>query len=93
MYELINKDTRTITGSNIREILIEINKENILIVSITHMKNQMKFSQIPKEEEWRVNFIKELTNVKQHNLSIEFDNGNFMTNDEIDDLISFVATS
>ena len=52
MYELINKDTRTITGSNIREILIEINKENILNVNINHMKNQMKFSETPKDEEW-----------------------------------------
>ena len=57
------------------------------------MKNHMKFCKLPKEEEWRVKFIKEMTNVKQHNLSIEFDNGDFMTNDEIDELISFVATS
>ena len=62
-------------------------------INTNHMKNHMKFCKLPKEEEWRVKFIKEMTNVKQHNLSIEFDNGDFMTNDEIDELISFVATS
>ena len=86
MYELIYQDTRTITGSNIREILNVNNEENILKINVNHMKNKMKFCKIPIEEEWRVDMIKELTNVKQHNLNIEFENGDFLTNDEIDDL-------
>ena len=93
MYELIYQDTRTITGSNIREILNVNNEENILKINVNHMKNKMKFCKIPIEEEWRVDMIKELTNVKQHNLNIEFENGDLLTNDEIDDLIYFAATS
>ena len=88
MYELIYQDTRTITGSNIREILNANNEENILKINVNRMKNK-----IPIEEEWRVDMIKELTNVKQHNLYIEFENGDSLTNDEIDELIFFAATS
>ena len=93
MYELIFQDTRTITGSNIREILIENNEDNILNINVNHMKKEMKFFKILVEEEWRVDMIKELTNVKQHNLNIEFENGDLLTNDEIDDLIYFAAAS
>ena len=93
MYERIKDDTRSITGSNIREILILYDKDNILDINTKHIKNQMKFCEIPKEEEWRINLIKELTDVKQKNLNIDNNNETFMNNDQIDDLIYIAATS
>ena len=93
MYELIKSDTRTITGKNIRQILIETDHENILDVNINKLKRNMKFRKIPKEELWRINLIKELTDVKRNSLCVDFDDEQCLTTDDINDLVYFVSTS
>ena len=93
MYELIKNDTRSITGKNIRQVLIETDSDNIMDIDINDIKKNMKFSQIPKTEEWRISIIKELTNVKHNNLKVNFDQGEQLNDDEIDNLISFAVTS
>ena len=51
MYECIKDDTRSITGSNIREILILYDKGNVHDINIKHIKGKIKFCEIPKEED------------------------------------------
>ena len=46
-------------------------------INIKHIKGQMKFNEIPKEEEWRISIIKELTDVKQKNLNIHSEELNY----------------
>ena len=94
MYELIKSDTRTITGKNIRQILIETDHDNIVDVNKNKMKKmKMKMKKIPEKEEWRIGLIKELTDVKRNLLGIDFDNEQHLTTDEINDIIFFVSTS
>ena len=57
------------------------------------MKNRLKFKVLPKEEEWRVNLIKELTNVRQNKLEVRFDNNMYISEADIEDLIFYAATS
>ena len=66
---------------------METNEENILTININQMKNRLKFKILPKEEEWRVNLIKELTNVKQNKLEVRFDNNMYISEADIEDLI------
>lgn len=54
----------SLTGSNIRQILIETGKNSILDANINKKKNNMKVKTISKVEEWRVNLTIDLTNVK-----------------------------
>ena len=72
---------------------METNEENILTININQMKNRLKFKILPKEEEWRVNLIKELTNVKQNKLEVRFDNNMYISEADIEDLIFYAATS
>ena len=67
------------------------NESNIFNVKISKLKEQ-KFSELPENEAWRINAVKELTNIKMKNLSVCFDNGDELSKKEIDDMIFFITT-
>ena len=52
----------------------------------------VKFCELPENEKWRINFIKELTNVKLKNLEINFTNNEEFTRKEIDAIIEMIST-
>ena len=56
------------------------------------MKKSLKFKSIPNSEKWRIPLIKELTDIKQNRLEIRFQNGESLSFDDIDNLLSFAAT-
>ena len=58
-------------------------KSNVINVS----KN-IQFEEIPKEEHWRLNFVKELSLVKTGNLILPG-----FSSDEIEDIINFTCIS
>ena len=94
LLEVIKKNTQTITGRNIRLILNETEKRKIEDVTIEDIKNEIKLKTIPENETWKVNLIKELTNVKQNILYISNDNEeDFFTTPEIEAIIADLATS
>lgn len=41
--------------------------------------------------EWKINLVKELTNVKMNQLSMVFANESLLTMDEIDDILNLVT--
>ena len=51
-----------------------------------------KFCELPEHEKWRINMIKELTNVKLKNLEINFTNNEDLTTKEIDAIIENICT-
>ena len=71
---------------------MELDKCNIESVDNRTLKS-LKFCELPKTEEWRINSIKELTNIKQGKLSIQFDHGIGMDTNEIEDILAFLTTS
>ena len=91
LLHLIKNNTDTITGRNIREILNLTNETNIFNVKASQIKEH-KFSEIPIGEEWRINFVKELTNIKMKNMSVCFENGDELSKEEINDMIFFITT-
>ena len=94
LLEVIKKNTQTITGRNIRLILNETEKRKIEDVTIEDIKNEIKLKTIPENETWKVNLIKELTNVKQNILYISNDKEeDFFTTPEIEAIIADLATS
>ena len=56
------------------------------------MKKILKFKSIPDTKKWRIPLIKELTDIKQNRLEIRFQNGESLSFDDIDNLLSFAAT-
>ena len=91
LLNLIKNDTNTITGRNIKEILNLTNKNNIFDVKISDIK-KCKFREMPENEKWRTNILKELTNIRMKNLEVNFDNGEALTKNEIDKMLFSIAT-
>ena len=84
---------RTITGKNVNLILKEISEDDIMEVEINQMKKNMEFLKLPLNHEWKVNLVKELTNMKMNILSVDFDDTSSLSIEEIDDVMIFVTTS
>ena len=61
--------------------------------SIYDVNNKIKLKVLPQNEKWKVNTIKELTDVKQNKLFISDDNSEtFFTRKEIDVILADIAT-
>ena len=68
----------TVTGKNIRYILTELDQWRK-----NYIKKNFKFAPFQPADEWKVQFIKELTDVKQTVLSILDDQKGQFTPDEL----------
>ena len=91
LLQLIKNDTNSITGKNIRQIADDINNFNLLNTDIKELKNKLCFVEQTEENQWKINAIKEITNVKQNEMTIVFDNDK-MTHQELDHLIQLIST-
>ena len=70
LLNIIQHDTRSVTGSNIRKILLLTGKDDISNVSKYDIDN-IVYAEISDENKWRVDLIKEITDVKYNQLNIE----------------------
>jgi hypothetical protein len=72
-------DLNTMTGKNVRYIIDNIgHQKDILTVNPDSLKNKLRFCGINNADKWRVNFEKELVNIKQNsvgNLGLKLPNG------------------
>ena len=69
----------------------EINNYNLLDTDINRLKSKLCFVEQKEENNWKIDIIKELTNVKQHEMTIVFDHDK-MTPVEIEQMILLIST-
>ena len=75
----IEYDTRSVTGNNLRELMLESGTFDI---------RKLKPKDVPEREEYRVEFIKELIEVKNNEIEVAgFDN------QQLDDILSYLCVS
>ena len=83
----------SVTGRNIRKILNETGHTDIFKVKVNDLKKTLKFCEIQEEDKWKVNLIKELTNVNQGLMSLVAENQeNLLSNEEILEIIEYVSS-
>ena len=87
LLSFIKRDTRSTTGSNLRNLLLLTNKHSINELKKDDI-NQIKYNEINKEDEWKVNFIKEIIDIKANQIEVE----NF-SYDELDEILNHLCTS
>ena len=92
LLQMTKDNVKTVTGKNIRYILTELNQSDIFKVKKRYIKKNFKFAPIQLADEWKVQFVKELTNVKQNVLSIPDDQNGQFTPDELDKILNYVTT-
>ena len=73
LQNVVKNDARSVTGSNLRKILLDTG--HLIIPGITKkiILDNYKVYKTPEGEEWRVPLIESLLEVKAGNWAIEFD--------------------
>ena len=86
------RDLGTVTGRNVNFIENELETEDILQLKPKEIKKKYKFCEINDEEKWKVEFMKEITNVKKNILKIAPGEEKF-SDEELDAIVDFLVTS
>ena len=91
LLRTIYRNTNAVTGKNIRNIEIETGF-NIDIYNMKHnldnILNKIWFARIPENELWRINSVKELSQIKSGHLKLEG-----FSIEEIEDMLQFICVS
>ena len=70
LFELIKNDVSSVTGSNLRNIMILINKKTIEKLNPTDAENII-YCSVDDENKWKIEMTKELLEVRAGDLVIE----------------------
>ena len=85
VLELVIKDARSVTGKNMRNILLLTDKVKVNEITPEDI-SKIKYRVVPEEETWRVGFLRELIEVKHGDLQVfKF------TADEVQDMLYIVC--
>ena len=87
LLQVIKHDTRSITGCNVRKILLLLKRTKIEDIKQEDIDN-LEYAVLEEEEGWRVNLIKEISDVKCGQLSVD----GFST-DECEEILRYACTS
>ena len=83
---MVEYDTRTVTGRNLRNILLRTNQDDVR--QLKPSDYIAKYRDIPTEEEYRVAVVKEIVEIKNHQLEVEG-----FTDYELDCILNHVCVS
>ena len=87
LLNFISNDVGSTTGSNLRNLLLLTDKNSIEEINSDDVRS-MNYHPIEEKDAWKVNLIKELTNIKYNELELsEF------SREELDEILSYVCTS
>ena len=79
----------TVTSRNVNFILRETGAEYFFAINTIQLKKTYHFVPNSDENQWKIDFVKEITNVKQNVLEID---QNQMTYEELNDIIEYLTT-
>ena len=86
LLQLIKRHCRSVTGSNLRNILLISTKDDLSQLTRSDIKN-MEYMPVPEQSEWKINMLSELINVKWGEAVIEG-----FEAEQIDALIEEIST-
>ena len=87
LLNTIQFDTRSVTGGNIRRILLLTQKSKVEDVTSVDIEN-IEYAEISDEKMWRVNLIKEINNKKFNQLEI-----NGFSEEECEEILQYACVS
>ena len=79
LYSIAENDCNSITGKNLRKIMLFCDADSISSLNFTDIDNQT-YSEIPESELWRVTLLEELLMVRQGKMDIPGFTPNEITN-------------
>ena len=87
LLSTIEFDTRSVTGSNLRKIMLLVNKSTIKHLNIRD-SDSIHYHKILKEDGWKVGMIKEITDIKFDKMFVDG-----FSKEELEEILIFIATS
>ena len=87
LLELSMKDLRTITGMNLRWIMLLTGKGTVEELKPADT-DKIEYHKIPEEESWRIDFVQELIDIKYGDLV-----ANSMMKPELDHILNYICCS
>ena len=83
----VKHDVRSVTGSNLRNILLLTDKDTVEEINSIDIK-KLKYHEVTKENDWKIELLKEIIETKNNQLSIsEF------SVEELNDILEYLCTS
>ena len=92
LVEKVLRNCNTLTGQNVRFVLDKTGTEDIFKVDVTKVRNDLEFCKTKQEDEWRLNFVKEIVNIKNNILNLD-QNENNLTTEELEEILEYICTS
>ena len=84
---VIKYDTRSTTGSNLRNIMLLLGKVNIDDIKIRDIDN-FEYAAVLLDDKWKVDMVKEIIEIRADQLNVE----NF-SDEELDEILEYLCTS
>ena len=86
MLNVVKRNVKSVTGSNLRQIMLLLEKRYIDEISL-FVVDSLIYVPVPDHDVWKINIVKELIQTKHGEMHVDNLNG-----DEIDDLIVSLCT-
>ena len=96
MLQKVINNVSTVTGKNVRMVKDMIgHQHDLLSVKPGWLRNTLKFCELHDDDQWRVDMIKEITNIKQNILELTPDEeeDSFLTSEQLEEILHFVSVS
>ena len=93
LYQKVKSNVETVTGKNIRYVIEKSGVEDIEDMKTNGLKKTLKFCESPSEHGWKVQFIKEIVDVKQKVLFLNQESDMMFKDADLDYLIEFLSTN
>ena len=88
LLEKVMTNVNSLSNKNMRFILEKTQTDDFFKLKPAQLKKTLKFCEIPAEEKWKVDFLKEIINTKQGVLDVED-----FSKDDLDEIVIFLCTS
>ena len=85
LYRICMKDTNSVTGQNLRKIMLCCDMSSIYDLNCNSI-DKLVYAEVPKDQLWRINFLHELISTQQGELEVPGFNS-----EEISDMIDNIC--
>ena len=85
----------TMTGQNVRHIVDQAKEVDIFKIKKTEFKKNFRLQEMPEDGAWKVNIIKEITDINYSVLALSGDEPEDVpqfSQDQLNDIMDYVAT-
>ena len=87
LFDIVKDDTQSVTGNNLRKTMLLLNKASIEDLK-PNDTNEIEYRQIPETERWKLDIVKEITDIKFGVQTLES-----FPHEELDIILDYICTS